>query len=138
MASKILLIVDLEEKYLYDDDILGMIDSNYWDEVRMDLKNKFNEIAEQIKNFKNEGFEVHFTGKTNMYHKLHNLIDKVIPYWSENKELLHDEYSKKDIYVGGLFYERCVKAVSDITNGKILKNLSVSHGIIGDDEDYFY
>ncbi len=138
MSNKILLIVDLEENYLYNDDILGMIDESYWNEVRTDLKNSFDDIIQKIKYYKNNGYEIHFTGKTKMYSKLESLIDKIFPYWSENRQILQNEYINRDILVGGLFYERCVNEVSKITNGKILKELSISHAIIGDDEGYFY
>ncbi|WCK57399.1 hypothetical protein PP175_25365 (plasmid) [Aneurinibacillus sp. Ricciae_BoGa-3] len=45
--KNILLIVDMEEKYLTDDDYMGLMHSDSWEEVRQDLKNGYMHIIER-------------------------------------------------------------------------------------------
>ena len=138
--EKILLIVDLEESYLTDDDILNLIRDEYWDEVRQDMKRLFDKIVEKTKELKKKGFKIHFTGEEEPYGDLKYIVDEILPYWFENKQFIKNYYNDNQIVVlGGLFRERCVHAVNQIIKNSIVsKELTISHGVIGDCEGRYF
>ncbi|WCK57398.1 ParB/RepB/Spo0J family partition protein (plasmid) [Aneurinibacillus sp. Ricciae_BoGa-3] len=95
---------------------------------------------EQAKQLKKQGYQIHFTGKTEPYGELQNIVDIVLPYWGEHYYFTRTYYDKDDrILLAGLFRERCVHAVNLlIPNSIVSKELTISHWVIGDSEGYFY
>ncbi|GIN22624.1 hypothetical protein [Siminovitchia fordii] len=139
--EKILLIVDLEEAYLTDDDYMGLIMDEYWNETRDELRSEYEKVINKAIKLKEDGWKIHFTGQTSPFGKLNEIVDVILPHWESNKDMIASYYKsiESNITVGGIFYERCVNAVSKIIKGSTLsKEHSISHYIIGDDEDYFY
>lgn len=137
---KVLLVVDLEEKYLTEDDYMLLLYPEYWEEVRSELKEKYQEIISLIKLKKEEGWQIHFTGEEKPYETLEPLVDEHLPYWEDNKELIVAYYPPEaEVVLAGLFYERCVFAVSQlIKQSTVDKSLCISHSIVGDTEGYCY
>jgi hypothetical protein len=155
-----ILIVDIEQQYLEEEDVYGLIREEYHEEVKLELRERMDTVYERLKLLDNKLFTVHHTP---LYEKISSLPITDLNEWlifteiDSNKTVTYNEYLKKvenDYYYGlfvnsnlhpnvtqefketpkvlvcGLWKDRCVFQVTKLLNENGIM------AILFDNDDY--
>lgn len=141
-----ILIVDVEQFYLVNEDVYGLIEESYHAEVKLELKDRMNIMCENLKDLTNPLYTVHHTP---LYEKISLLPIHDLKEWSlmidknSGKYFSYSEFSKiinddnyngmivdtilhpnvmislknyNEVLVCGLWKDRCVYKVTKLLN----------------------
>jgi hypothetical protein len=138
------LIVDVEQQYLEDEEVYGLISEEYHNEAKAEVKNKMDTLYDNLKTLK-QGTTIFATHDLPLYKKLENLPIQKIGYWLNldnyklNNSIYHALKHIDKILICGLWKERCVLHVTKFLREKginaiLLDNdkFTISAEVIGD------
>lgn len=115
-----ILIVDVEKKYLEDEDVYGLISEEYHQEVKDELQNRIEQMCEHLKSI-NSNHILFTTNDTTLYSKFNDLSFHQLPYWLQFKH----KYSHKIIEA-----PEYLRMVNNNDEEALLYELEINHNII--------